>query len=486
VPQLSDQPDIKSLLLQHFPYTPTTGQGLLLDKLALFISNRQERSLFVLKGYAGTGKTTIVGALVKALPRLQWKSVLLAPTGRAAKVLAGYAEKPAFTIHKKIYQRKSKEEGSYFQMMQNLHTNSIFIVDEASMISNQPVLSGNSFQQRRLLTDLFEYVYHGKNCKLILIGDDAQLPPVGIDESPALNPVYLKREFHLKIDGIELKEVVRQEESSGILYNATTIRNDQKLETIEFPHVELEGFEDTVRIDGMELQDELEWAYGNYSAEETMVVCRSNKRANIFNQQIRSRILWHEDEIAAGDLMMVVKNNYFWLGEESKAGFIANGDTVVIQKIVKMWELYGFRFADVIVRMVDYPDEPELETKIILDSIMEEGPSIKGERMREFFYEVEKDYMDIPNKRKRYQKVFDDPFFNALQVKFAYAVTCHKSQGGQWPVVFVDQGYLTDEMMDKEYLRWLYTAVTRATKKLYLVNFHDRFFEEKEPLNLPE
>lgn len=470
--------EFSKILLERFPFETTMGQRQLFTKLSTFILNKNSDQIFVLKGYAGTGKTTTVRALVESLPALNGKTVLLAPTGRAAKVLSNYTGKQAFTIHKKIYYRKPDTAGGMaFTLQQNLHTNTIFIVDEASMISNSGGLAGGSFGSSSLLDDLISYVFNGNNCKLIFIGDTAQLPPVGLDVSPALDIDFLKASFYFQLDWHELTEVVRQSENSGVLTNATAIRNQIKNDSNVKPHFELEGFKDIVRLGGDELEDALNSAYSKYGAEDTMVICRSNKRANIFNQQIRARIRWQENELSTGDFMMVVKNNYFWLPDESKAGFIANGDIVQLTSIGKIQEMHGFKFADVRIRMIDYPDEPELETRLLLDTIMSESPSLSQEDNQRLYNSVSADYSDIADRRLRLKKVKEDGFFNALQVKFAYAVTCHKAQGGQWPCVFVEQGYLTDEMINKEYLRWLYTAVSRASEKLYLVNFNKDFFE---------
>ncbi|HSH66882.1 MAG TPA: AAA family ATPase [Bacteroidia bacterium] len=462
------------LLLQQFPFETTQGQQTLLDKLSAFILGRKEDHIFIVKGYAGTGKTTIVRSLVQSLPALNGKTVLLAPTGRAAKVLSNYTGKQAFTVHKKIYHRKPVHDGSFaFMLQQNLHTNTVFIVDEASMISNSGGLSAGS-----LLDDLVSYVFSGNNCKLILIGDTAQLPPVGLDISPALDLDFMKASFHFQVDSFELTEVIRQTKDSGILTNATFIRNQVKLEESTKPHFDVNGFNDIVRLGGDELEDALNDAYNRYGAEDTMIICRSNKRANIFNQQIRARIRWQENELSTGDYLMVVKNNYFWLPVESKAGFIANGDIIKLTSVGKIQEMHGFRFADVRMRMIDYQDEPELETRLLLDTIMSEAPALSQADNKRLYESVQQDYADVADRRMRLKKVKEDPFFNALQVKFAYAVTCHKAQGGQWPCVFVEQGYLTDELINTEYLRWLYTAVSRATEKLYLVNFNKEFYDQ--------
>ena len=467
------------LLLQHFPFETTGGQKSLFAKLSDFILNVNADQIFVLKGYAGTGKTTIVRSLVQSLPALNGKTVLLAPTGRAAKVLSNYTGKQAFTIHKKIYYRKPVNDGGMaFTLQQNLHSDTVFIVDEASMISSSGGLgSSGGFGGGSLLDDLISYVFNGNNCKLIFIGDTAQLPPVGLDVSPALDIVFLKASYYFQVAWHELTEVVRQTGDSGILTNATAIRDQVTNSEDNKPHFQVDGFKDVVRLGGDELEDALNSAYSKYGPEETMVICRSNKRANIFNQQIRARIRWQENELSSGDYMMVVKNNYFWLPEESKAGFIANGDIVELTSIGKIQEMHGFRFADVRMRMIDYPDEPELETRLLLDTIMSEAPALSQQDNKRLYESVSADYADVPDRRMRLKKVKEDGFFNALQVKFAYAVTCHKAQGGQWPCVFVEQGYLTDEMINTEYLRWLYTAVSRASEKLYLVNFNKDFFE---------
>lgn len=467
-----NQQDFYNLLIQQFPFETTQGQQTLLMKLSEFILGRNSDHIFIIKGYAGTGKTTIVRSLVQSLPALNGKTVLLAPTGRAAKVLSNYTNKQAFTVHKKIYHKKPIYDGGFaFTLQQNLHTNTIFIVDEASMIANSGGLNAG-----RLLDDLVSYVFNGTNCKLILIGDTAQLPPVGLDISPALDLEFMKATYYFQVDSFELQEVVRQTKDSGILTNATSIRNQIKKNENQKPSFELMGFKDIVRLNGDELEEALNDAYNKYGAEDAMVICRSNKRANIFNQQIRARIRWQENELSSGDYLMVVKNNYFWLPEESKAGFIANGDIVKLTRVGKIQEMHGFRFADVRMLMIDYPDEPELETRLLLDTIMSEAPALSQEDNKKLYESVQQDYSDIADRRMRLKKVKEDPFFNALQVKFAYAITCHKAQGGQWPCVFVEQGYLTDEMINTEYLRWLYTAVSRATEKLYLVNFNKEFY----------
>jgi len=470
--------EFRLVLLKHFSHETTGGQAELIQKLVHFVTSADSGKIFVLKGYAGTGKTTLVGALIKSLPGVKWKSVLLAPTGKAAKVLAKYSGRAAYTIHKKIYRRVSGPDGSSkFIVQPNLEFDSIFIVDEASMISSGGSLSGGFSSGKSLLDDLLEYVSTGVNCKLIFVGDTAQLPPVGLTISPALDEKFLKSNYHFSIDSIELKEVVRQSKSSGILANATHLRDMISPDSKEVPKFNLEDFTDIVRIGGMELEDALNDSYSKHGAEETIVICRSNKRANIYNQQIRARIRWQENEISSGDYMMIVKNNYFWLPEESRAGFIANGDTVEIMKVSNHEEIDGFKFADARLRLVDYPDEPVLETKLLLNTIMSESPALPAAESKRLYETISASYGDVANKYNRLLKVKKDPYFNALQVKFAYAVTCHKAQGGQWESVFVEQGYVTDEMINSEFLRWLYTALTRATQKLYLVNFNKSFFD---------
>ena len=467
----------EDLIFRFFPFEPTEGQRILILALAEFILNRDKKEAFLFKGYAGTGKTTILSALVKAAPAIRLKTVLLAPTGRAAKVMAAYSGKQAFTIHKKIYMPRTTREGGIFMArMDNLHTNTVFIVDEASMIPGRPSQDGRFYSDTDLLSDLIEYVYSGKNCCLVLIGDTAQLPPVGADLSPALDTKFLETSFSLQMRKLELKQVMRQSLESGILANATRIREKIAAGDFNFPVFHLGGFPDIKSIDSTQLEDALFFAHKDYGDDKTIIITRSNKRANIYNREIRHRILFREEEISAGDYMMVLRNNYFWLPKESPAGFIANGDIIEIQKIRRITEMYGFRFADALVRMVDYPDHPETDVKLLLDTITAETPALSGQDYQRFFEEVIKDYQDIPERRRKMEKVKNNPWFNALQVKFAYALTCHKTQGGQWETVFIDQPWLPEGTMDQEFLRWLYTAVTRATKEVYLVNFKDEFF----------
>lgn len=488
--------EFKQVLLKQFPHEPTPGQAEFINKISGFCTDPGSANVFVLKGYAGTGKTTIISVLIKSLPAVQKKSVLLAPTGRAAKVLSNYSQKQAFTIHKKIYKRVTNTDGiGRFIVQPNLHRHTVFIVDEASMISNGGGLSGSFSEQSSLLDDLVRYVTTGNGCKLIFVGDTAQLPPVGLSLSSALDIEYLKSSYSVTIDTIELKDVMRQNIDSGILTNATALRNNIESGGTELTSSVpaersrsaaplsvkfiLDHFKDVVRLSGNDLEDSLNAAYSKHGVEGTAVICRSNKRANQFNQQIRARIRWQESELSTGDYMMVVKNNYHWLPDESKAGFIANGDIIELLKVGTVKEQYGFRFADARIRMVDYPDEQSIEVKLLLDTIAAETPALTIEQNKKLYEGVLADHMDIADKHKRFIEIKKDPFFNSLQVKFAYAITCHKAQGGQWETVFVDQGYLTKEMINTEFLRWLYTAVTRASEKLYLVNFNKEFFAEE-------
>ena len=465
-------------LKECLKFTPTNDQTKAIVGLADFVTQPQNQKIFLLKGYAGTGKTTLISALTSTLSSLKIKTVLLAPTGRAAKVLSQYAQKPAFTIHKKIYRQKSLADAeAVFVKDRNLNTNTVFIVDEASMVSNFSS-EASVFGSGCLLDDLIEYVYSGKNCRLILIGDSAQLPPVGLDISPALDPEELMACYGLGIEEYSLKQVVRQNKDSGILMNATELRNMLNEDKEGFPILKTQSYPDIFKIGGGELIEEISSAHYKYGVEDTIVISRSNKRANRFNQGIRNTVLYREEEISAGDLLMVVKNNYFWAHDVENLDFIANGDIVEIVKIRKYTELYGFRYAEVTVRFPDY-DDVEMDTMIMLDTLDIESASLGYEETKKLFFTIAEDYADIKPKKKRYEKIRDNKYFNALQVKFAYAVTCHKAQGGQWKAVFVDQGYLTDDLLNKEYYRWLYTALTRATEKLYLVNFKKEFFPDE-------
>lgn len=471
---------LKNFLYQHitkyFSFSPTPEQVDLLHLLCHFTESNDNESLLIIKGYAGTGKTSVISAYVKALKSLKQRFVLLAPTGRAAKVLSHYSGFPAFTIHKQIYrQDTNKTDNSRFELGFNKFRDCIFIVDEASMISNE-YSPGSMFGSGRLLDDLLQYVYNQDNCRLILIGDTAQLPPVNTLESPALSPEEMdSRGFH--VSHTELTQVIRQAESSGILMNATDLRNQLLNDPSSLPKFHTKAYPDINRLSGSELVDTLESEYDKYSMNEVKVICRSNKNANVYNQGIRNQILWREDELSPGDMLMVVKNNYYWLPEDSPINFIANGDMVEIVRLKQIHEMYGYRFQDAIVKFVDYPDL-EIEIRLMLDILTLDGPSLSSEEGKKFFHQVADDYAHLSSKKKQFEAMRKDPFLNALQVKYAYALTCHKSQGGQWKVIFIDQGYVTEEMMGASYYRWMYTAVTRATEKCYLVNFPDDYFKD--------
>ena len=465
------------LLKSKFPHEPTLKQIVALQKLATYILSKEKEQVFLLKGFAGTGKTTLIGTMVSCLWQVGSKAVLMAPTGRAAKVMSNYSNTKAFTIHRKIYfPKKQSGGGVQFVMAPNKHRNTIFIVDEASMIPDRPADS-KLFENGSLLDDLIQFVYSGHNCKLILIGDTAQLPPVHLSLSPALDEDKLALNYNKDVVKLELDEVVRQAEDSGILVNATLLREELQGSFYDTFKFNVEPFKDIVRLqDGYEIQEAIDTSYSENGKEETAFIVRSNKRANLYNENIRSRILFLENELAVGDYMMVVKNNYFWLKPESEAGFIANGDIIEVLEIFRFKEIYGFKFAEVKVTMVDYPNQKPFETVLLLDTISAESPSLSYEDGNKLYQEVMKDYEQESSKYKKFLAVKNNKFFNALQVKFSYAITCHKSQGGQWNTVFVEQPYMPNGI-DREYLRWLYTAVTRAKKQLYLIGFKSDFFE---------
>lgn len=461
-------------LLKKFRFQPTNKQQKLLQDLSSFVLSKENDAIFLLKGYAGTGKTTSISAFVNSLWKVKKKAVLLAPTGRAAKVIASYSKRPAFTIHKRIYFPKKQANGAVeFVLQVNKFTDTVFIVDEASMIPDSRQ-NQQLFDARSLLDDLINYVNEGKNCQLIFVGDTAQLPPVKLDVSPALETMELESRFQKNIIEIELDEVMRQHKDSGILVNATSLRlaiqnanNDFKFD-INFPDI-------TRLEDSYDIEDALVTAYDNIGLEDTAFIVRSNKRANLYNQQIRMKIRGQENEISAGDYIMVVKNNYFWLDDTSPAGFIANGDICEVLRIFAIKKLYGFEFAEVELRMIDYPDMQPFETVLLLDTLTSESPSLTYEESNKLYQAVREDYLDEKSKFKQYQKIKKNIYFNALQVKFSYAITCHKSQGGQWKRVFIEQPYLPNGV-SKEYYRWLYTAVTRAQQNLYLIGFKDELF----------
>ncbi len=473
---ISTARDFYKLIRTKFPFDPTEKQDMVIMQLSDFIFDNSSNALYLLKGYAGTGKTSIIGTLVSNLWQAKKSAVLMAPTGRAAKVIANYSKKEAFTIHKKIYfPKKQKGGGVSFVMQPNKHRNTIFIVDEASMIPDVPADS-KLFENGSLLDDLIQYVYSGHQCKLLLIGDVAQLPPVKSDLSPALDPSTLNLNYNKDVKGLELDEVVRQEQNSGILENATALRAVLQSSFFESFKFNLKSYSDIVRlIDGHEIMDAINDAYATNGYEETAIIVRSNKRANLYNKQIRERILFNESELSAGDYLMVVKNNYFWIKPTTEAGFIANGDIIEVLEIFSIKSLYGFKFAEVKVRMVDYPRMRPFETVLLLDTIDAESASLSYEDSNTLYQEVMKDYENETSNYKKFLSVKNNKHFNALQVKFSYAITCHKSQGGQWHTIFVEQPYLPNGI-DKDYIRWLYTALTRAKEKLYLIGFKDDFF----------
>ena len=473
-----DSSEFKKSLSERFPFVATDSQKFWLESIVDFLYTPDKNVLYLLKGYAGTGKSTLIGHLVKLISMANYKAVLMAPTGRAAKVIANYSGKKAFTIHKQIYFTKAeKGSGVQFVLKPNKYSNTLFIVDEASMIGDDRQ-SAKLFENGSLLDDLMQYVDAGTNCKLLLVGDPAQLPPVHLTISPALDGEYLENKFNKEVTEWELKEVVRQQKDSGILSNATQLRlqmNEEHLDSFLF---DLSIANDVQRLqDGNEILELLDDALRNGGLEETVFIVRSNKRANLYNQQIRGRILFLEADLSVGDQLMVVKNNYFWLEPESDPGFIANGDLVKVLRILSHHELYNFKFAKVEVQLVDYPDEKPFETVVLLDTLSSESPSLTYEEGNQLYQSVQEDYQHLSSKYKRFLAVKNNPYFNALQVKYSYAITCHKSQGGQWKNVFIEQPYLPDGP-DLSYFRWLYTALTRAQTNLYLVGFQNDFFKK--------
>ena len=472
--------ELKYKILQQFGFPPTQEQAHALEVFAEFLTDRDPHAVMILRGSAGTGKTTLSGAIVRTLKEIHQKVMLLAPTGRAAKVFSLNSGSPAYTIHRRIYREKSFSgvEGQ-FNLNDNLYTDTLFMVDEASMIANMG-LGGMSFGSGCLLDDLVHFVYQGRNDRLLLIGDKAQLPPVGEEESPALHAAMLEG-YGLKVYECDLNEVLRQSEESGILYNATMIRQMITHDDItQLPKIRFVGYSDIKPMPGAELIEALADSYHHVGLDDTIVVTRSNKRANIFNQGIRNMVLDREEELSQGDILMIVKNNYYWMEEERKSNnklqsndipaFLANGDRAKVLKVRRRIDLYGFRFATLLLQFPDYGNY-ELEATVLLDTLTSEAPALTHEQQEQLFHQIEEDYQDIPLKADRMKAIRQDQFFNALQVKFAYAVTCHKAQGGQWAHVYVDQGYMTDDMLNPDYIHWLYTAFTRATEMLYLVNW---------------
>lgn len=469
------EPNFIDLIRKNFKFEPTNGQAKLFELLNDFLNyNEDERVIFVLKGYAGTGKTTFLSSFIKTLPKFGWKSSLLAPTGRAAKVMANYSGKKAYTIHRQIYKQKEDGYGGnlVFELQKNTSESTVFIVDEASMISDQ-----REFGTNGVLHDLINYVFEGQENKLLLLGDEAQLPPVGMNISPGLNIDHLENQYHAKVFTITLNEVMRQGQNSGILWNATQIRS-QMYQDIPDIQLNTKAFKDIYKMSGDRVEDGIRYAYDKYGGENAIIITRSNKMAVQYNSFIRNRINMAENELDTGDLLMIVKNNYTILGEESEAGFIANGEFVRVKRIGREEEMHGFKFQNVTLQLQDYPDEPEFETLIILDTLYSNSPSLSQEQNKALYESVQKDYFWVKTKREQKKMIKDDKYMNALQVKFAYALTCHKAQGGQWPVVFIDQIYLPDNKIDSETLKWLYTALTRGINEVYLVNFQNFFFEK--------
>lgn len=454
-----------------FPHSPTKDQEFFFLAMNDFlVTGLEDRVAFILKGFAGTGKTTAIAALVKALPRLGLRALMLAPTGRAAKVMSAYADKTGFTIHKIIYRPRTGKEGAAgFELQKNYYQKTVFIVDEASMLADEQA------NGRSLLRDLMDYVYQNPGNRLLLIGDTAQLPPVGSAGSPALDKNYLIRYFRLKVDECMLTEVTRQHTDSGILHNATRLRKEVEKEKPQIGF-KTKGFRDFYRMTGERLEDGLRYAYDKFGLDNAVVITRSNKASVQYNQYIRRMIFFYEEEVSVGDRLMVVKNNYTYMEDSDKVSFLANGDFVEIIKIRSFEEVYGLRFAQVELRLIDYPDEVPFEAKIILDTLHSAFPALEESQWQALYQAVEAEYRMLDGKVGIRESLRKDPYLNALQVKFAYALTCHKSQGGQWDAVFVDQGYLKEDQLDREYIRWLYTAMTRAKQELFMVNFHPGFF----------
>ena len=484
--------ELKYKILQQFGFPPTQEQANALDVFARFLTDRNPQVVMILRGSAGTGKTSLSGAIVRTLQAIRQKVMLLAPTGRAAKVFSLNSGTPAYTIHRRIYREKSfSGVDGQFNLNDNLFTDTLFMVDEASMVANMG-LGGMNFGSGCLLDDLVHFVYQGRNDRLMLIGDKAQLPPVGEEESPALNAAMLQG-YGLTVYECDLNEVLRQSKQSGILYNATMIRQMITHDDItQLPKIRFTGFSDIRQMPGAELIEALADSYHHVGLDDTIVVTRSNKRANIFNQGIRNMVLDREEELSQGDILMIVKNNYYWMEEERKKikekdnqvpsndipAFLANGDRAKVLKVRRRIDLYGFRFATLLLQFPDYGNY-ELEATVLLDTLTSEAPALTHEQQEQLFHQIEEDYQDVPLKADRMKAIRQDQFYNALQVKFAYAVTCHKAQGGQWSHVYVDQGYMTDDMLTPDYIHWLYTAFTRATEMLYLVNWPETQIEKE-------
>ena len=465
-------PKPSQILRNKFPHTATGGQEQLFRMMDDFLEGASEgRQVLLLKGYAGTGKTSMISLMVEVLPLFNYKYFLLAPTGRAAKVMSNYSKKVAFTVHKIIYKTTSGKSGLLkFKRKRNYSKNTVFIVDEASMLSES-----NDFGKSGLLTDLIHYVFENPTNKLILVGDSAQLPPVGQTISPALDKGYMESNFQTLVKEILLTDVVRQGERSGILSNATVIRNALGQPKISI-QMDTESYKDTFRMTSEKMEDGIRYAYDKYGMENTIIICRSNFVANRYNEFIRRTLHFYTEEIEAGDVLMIVKNNYYYTPQDTPGGFLANGDFAMIEKIVNLEECYGFRFADLQIKLIDYPNHDSFEVKVMLDTLHVKSASLPYEEIQRLQREVAKDYADLEDLKEKNEAIREDAYINALQVKFAYALTCHKSQGGQWKAIFVDQGYLPEDKIDEEYVRWLYTAVTRATDELFLLNFKSSFF----------
>lgn len=484
--------ELKYQILQQFGFPPTPEQAQALDVFVQFMTDSNPHAVMILRGSAGTGKTSLSGAIVRTLRAVRQKVMLLAPTGRAAKVFSLNSGMPAYTIHRRIYREKAfAGVDGQFNLNDNLYTDTLFMVDEASMIANLG-LGGTTFGSGCLLDDLIHFVYQGRNDRLLLIGDKAQLPPVGEEESPALSAAMLQG-YGLSVYECDLNEVVRQSQQSGILFNATRIRQMITHDDItQLPKIRFSGFSDIREMPGAELIEALGDSYHHVGLDDTIVVTRSNKRANIFNQGIRNMVLDREEELESGDMLMIVKNNYYWMEEERKKikekdnqvpsndipAFLANGDRAKVLKVRRRIDLYGFRFATLLLQFPDYGNY-ELEATVLLDTLTSEAPALTHEQQEQLFHQIEEDYQDVPLKADRMKAIRQDQFYNALQVKFAYAVTCHKAQGGQWSHVYVDQGYMTDDMLTPDYIHWLYTAFTRATEMLYLVNWPETQIEKE-------
>ena len=461
---------LESKILEFFSHSPTSDQEDGINKLARFVVYDKKKVGLIIKGYAGTGKTTMISALVKASKELKIKTVLMAPTGRAAKVMGNYSNASATTIHRLIYHVKSENDQFYFELAENRYQNTVFVVDEASMIAGNASI-GSKLDASDLLSDLLKFVYSASGCKVIFVGDHAQLPPVGWLDSPALNPSYLNERFDEDFYEFELTQVVRQEKGSGILHEATAIRNSIESES-EYLDINIQH-KDITYIENSDSQDLIESAFSN--KKNAVIICRSNKKANQYNNEIRRSVLWHEDEINTGDLIMAVKNNYFWLTLNKYEGFIANGDILEVHNVSNIESKYGFRFADLELSFVDQQQTQQFNCKVILDSLTVDGPNIHSKKLKELFFEIEKDYSYIKGRKQRKLATLSSPYLNALQIKFPYALTCHKAQGGQWDHVFVDHGYLPDKTVSTEFLRWIYTSFTRAEQQLYLLNFSQNF-----------